>query len=342
MEGRWLPPAALFRGRPIFGKHRVFVPERSHAERLWAVLGIKPPSVEDCTDVLEEIAGNGPSPSDEAVLIDTYRHVAAESGRLSKALRARLAALPIWTGEEWTGARPVFAVANSALEQALGESLPVWRRPCALDTLGELPATLGVTVLHESDFTVLGVGAAADVAGEELASTYRSAVGHLRDYLARSDPRLHDAGAAGVGWQALSAATVAVAPHLGLQIEIQGQATIDIAVRAHVVREPLIVCFSDTSAAADHEAGGGSIASYSAILSNCPLITKRLLWHGAWPGNGRRWGRPPKASISRRILPTRCWNRSMKSWARSSLRGADESKWIAAPNRDRPRDRGRH
>ena len=52
--GRWLPPNGVFRGPPIFGKRRPFVPDRTRSDRLWEVLNIQVPSIGDCIEVLAE------------------------------------------------------------------------------------------------------------------------------------------------------------------------------------------------------------------------------------------------------------------------------------------------
>ena len=48
VDGQWLRPSDVLRGKPIFGARRRFVPDRSHADRLWRVLNVRTPTVTDC------------------------------------------------------------------------------------------------------------------------------------------------------------------------------------------------------------------------------------------------------------------------------------------------------
>ena len=67
VDETWLPPKKVLRGRPIFGKRRAFVPDRSHSDRLWRVLGVSTPGIGDCLEVLGEVARGTPSAQDEQV-----------------------------------------------------------------------------------------------------------------------------------------------------------------------------------------------------------------------------------------------------------------------------------
>jgi hypothetical protein len=119
--GRWLKPARALRGKPILGRRRAFVPERSHADRLWRVLGVRTPTLSDCIAVLKEIAHTARAAlrdADEQILLDTYvststrtsarphatngaRSASCRSGRVNDGSRSGSRGSSA-TGESWT------------------------------------------------------------------------------------------------------------------------------------------------------------------------------------------------------------------------------------------------
>ena len=58
----WRPPTKVFRGRPIFGRRRAFVPEQRQLSPLWQLLQVSEPGIADCFDVMDEIAAEGTAP----------------------------------------------------------------------------------------------------------------------------------------------------------------------------------------------------------------------------------------------------------------------------------------
>ena len=147
-EGAWWGPQVVFRGPPIFGHHRAFVPERRRADRLWDVLNVRRPGVPDCLDVLTEIADQALEDADLGVLIEVYRHLSTLDPERAEE-RDALSRTPLWNGERWIRTRPVFAVDNPQVAAALANHEPVWQPPIPLQTLRELPARFRVTVLDQ-------------------------------------------------------------------------------------------------------------------------------------------------------------------------------------------------
>jgi len=51
----WRPASQVLAGTPVFGDRRPFAPRVPGAERLWAELQIRPPSVADCIAIFNEL-----------------------------------------------------------------------------------------------------------------------------------------------------------------------------------------------------------------------------------------------------------------------------------------------
>ena len=108
----WLPPAGVFGGAPIFGSYRPFAPSIDGAGPLWSALSLREPSVDDCIDIVRQIArGRGaPSESDETILLETLRALSGRAADVrSQEQRRKLGSLPLWTSKGWLRVRPVFA-----------------------------------------------------------------------------------------------------------------------------------------------------------------------------------------------------------------------------------------
>ena len=130
VQGEWLRPGGVFRGAPVFGSRRPFVPDLGDGEALWQRLGVRRPSLEDCVDVLRELAREDLplAPSDQSILLDTLHLMAdlAEDGVADASLRRKLRGLPLLTYRGWVRERPVYAATNPLWADALEDALPVW------------------------------------------------------------------------------------------------------------------------------------------------------------------------------------------------------------------------
>ena len=202
-ERGWLPPSKVFRGRPIFKDRRTFVSEHRTLMSLWRFLRVRAPNVTDCLGVLEEVASEPgpPTESVKALLADTLREISKHTDNIKGSVKSRLAKLPLWTSKGWIADRPVYAVEDETLGEALGARVPLWKPEVTLRSLGELPAHLKVDVLTEADFSL---SSKQDVwaADEQVLGTFSDAVAHLKTEIARAEPEMWSA----IDWSALQSA----------------------------------------------------------------------------------------------------------------------------------------
>lgn len=153
----------------------------------------------------------------------------------------------------------------------------VWRPPCDIATLGELPEALGVTVLRESSFEPISLAPVAVVEGQALASRFVSAVEQLSTYLAEHDDRC----ARGYSrWRSLAATTLVSSRDLAVEVVIDGT-KLEVPTCIHLKREPLTIYVSSEEALADANVGGRIIASLF-DLDESGKITVGLAWEYAW------------------------------------------------------------
>jgi hypothetical protein len=283
--GRWLPPGRVFRGPPIFGSRRAFVPDRARSDRLWEILNVQPPSITDCIEVLAEIADHTHDAADEAVLLDTYRYLAKRLPNAELMEREALLRVPLWSGSKWLRKRPIYAVDDPALTLALSPQVPTWASPGSLASLGGLPAALGVHVLNRSAFVPSGIRPRALLQGRDIQPEFATAVRHLKARLQRNDPGLYRALA--VGWDALEKARLAMSPGLTLEIDLSERA-ISVSARAHVRPDPLpvLVCLASADETGSDESTGRAIAAlFDPTDADGRTLDREkvaLAWAAAW------------------------------------------------------------
>lgn len=283
--GRWLPPNGVFRGPPIFGKRRPFVPDRLRSDRLWEVLNIQPPSIADCVAVLGEMADGKPDDRDEAVLIEVYRHLAKRVPTAQTLEQEALLHVPLWDGARWSRKRPIYAVDDPGLTLAMAGHLPMWQSPASIPSLGPLPHALGIRLLKRSAFVPSGIGPRAALEGLELQPVFRSAVQHLKSRFQRNDPGLYRALT--VSWDALERAKVVVSPKLSLEVHI-AEGSFSVPARAHVRPDPLPVLVSiaaSDEAGSDETLGRAIAAIFDSSDSGASPIDREklaLAWAAAW------------------------------------------------------------
>lgn len=276
VDGAWLPPKNVLRGRPIFGKRRAFVPDRSHSDRLWRVLGIASPSIRDCLEVLGDLASGTPSDDDEQVLLDTFVFMADQMTDATARETRAIADLPLWSGRRWLAQRPIYVVDDDDVADSLADKLSVWRPPLNPRSLGPLLDALEVTRLDPSMFSPQ-VGDAELVAGEPLREPFAAATAHLRDWLARHDQTLYEALV--VPWDDLADAGLALAPNLQLALRLPHRRPIVVPARAHIRRAPLMFCLAAEDVLAEADAGGRVIAELFADGDRDKLA---LAWTDSW------------------------------------------------------------
>jgi hypothetical protein len=214
----WRPPAQVLGGKPVFGNRRPFVPQVPGADRLWDMLEIRRPAIEDCVAVLIELARMPPplDLDDQTIALETLRLLAelVSDASLTPAMRRRLARLPVWTSQGWQTARPVYAVDDPALALGLAQEVPVWQPGGELAQFRALLRHLRLTELPAESTTVVDA-AAADV-DEEATALLRAAVPLLREDLTRNDPATEAANE--VGWERLGRFEVRVSSDLRVRV----------------------------------------------------------------------------------------------------------------------------
>jgi hypothetical protein len=257
-DGRWYAPAQVFDGPPIFGRYRPFAPQSPQLEPLWHTLALPRPQARDCLAVLRELAIRPLDAADLPVVIETMSELARGVGDLSPQLRRQLLALPLWTGEAWSSARPMYAVADETLAAAIADQVPVWKPGFALDGMETLVEALGVRLLSARDFLPVtgdGYGAAR---GEEHRQRFALAVGHLRTELARCDQELYKT--LEPTWEELAAARLVIDHELEVAATVRPGRRVVAPARTHLLREPMTVFARSVEGIGAADAGGRAIA----------------------------------------------------------------------------------
>jgi hypothetical protein len=206
----WRRSTAVLAGPPIFGEFRAFVPSVTGTEPLWSLLGVRGPSVDDAKDVAKEIARDPSPDTDRHQIVRECLRIIADTdpdrcGRLLK--------FPVWIGSEWSTRRPVYAVGNPLLAEALADVLAVWQ-PGGQLPLTPLAKSLGLTSIDSSHASVQHAPL-ADY-DTQLTGRFRCAVRNLQTDLAVSAPSAERS--IRVTWEALAQYQVAVFADLEVQV----------------------------------------------------------------------------------------------------------------------------
>jgi len=255
----WLPPGEVLRGPPVFGPYRAFVPQVPGIDPLWSVLQVRQPDLDDCLDVLRDIA--------KARLTDTpARTVALEVLRLMSRLVAsadvddrtakRLQRAHLLTSQGWTAARPVYCVDDLPLATGIADTLPVWAPGGELEQFKALVRPLRLTPVSVADAPLVNV--AGSYLDDDTTELLRDAVALLREDLARNDP----ASERGLtcGWDVLETLDVRIAAELRVSVEtVTGQpTTVPVAARLDPAAATLYLTDPDDVGRVD--SGGRAIA----------------------------------------------------------------------------------
>lgn len=236
----WQPPTNVFAGPAIFRDRGAFVPQGGTTDRLWRVLQVRRPSLEDCIRVVGQLARKQAPPdgNDLVVLLETLRFIRdlLDVAEPSRNVRRRLTSLPLWTSQGWVADRPVFAVADPSLVAGLEDKVPVWEPGGEVIQFVSLLEPLRITLLTADHAAVAHPeSAVSDVDATELFSL---AVAHLQEDMARNAPS--QAAALTIGWVRLNDFEVKMDPDLRVAVNGVGR------------RRPIEV---EVSAKADPNAG---------------------------------------------------------------------------------------
>lgn len=257
VHDQWLRPEDVFRGSPIFGQRRPFVPETQRLGPLWSALEIEYPSARECIDVLRELSSGPLALNEEPVVIESMRLLSATLEEMTPQLRRTLRNLPLWDGDKWVSSRPVYAVEDETLVEQLATRVPIWMAGFNLEDHEPLLSALGVTLLKSQDFRPITGDALGALSGEDLRPRFILAVEHLRTELARRDPSLYQS--LQVSWAELTASGLVVDPELEIATTIDGKRLIG-ETGAHLVLDPLTFFARSESHLGLAEGGGRAIA----------------------------------------------------------------------------------
>jgi hypothetical protein len=256
----WRRPSTLMRGEPIFGRFRTFIPQISGTDRLWQILEIPLPDLDDCLDVLKEAAIEGRTdPETQAVVLDILRLLSRTlPDRPADRVQAqRLRRVPLLTSRGWLSRRPVLAVDDPALADALSPHLPVWKPGGEVSQFDSLCGVLGIHQVKSSDVRIEPIHDACP--DDDATDLFHEAVRLLREDLVRNDPDV--AAALRMDWDDLCATEVQVCSRLRVRVDgLPGDESRTVEVPARIDRDTgtFYVTDSDAIGRADH--GGRAVA----------------------------------------------------------------------------------
>ena len=185
----WQPRNKVFAGPAVFGENMPFAPQVPETDELWKALRLRKPLLGDCIKVLRRIARGRRSLKleDEAVQLETLRLLVERYGASIRPQdRRRLRKLPLWTTQGWKRERPVFAMQDESLLDALGNRLPLWRPGGELEQFQSLLEPLRIEVIESADAEILD--AECFFEAPETTHLFRAAVQQLQEDLVRNEP----------------------------------------------------------------------------------------------------------------------------------------------------------
>ena len=206
-DGVWRCPAELRRGSNVLHDPARFAPGGSPCNKLWSVLGVEEPSLNDCIATCNDLASEPFATGTVAILIDVYRYMETLLASASRSQKRRLKRLPLLCSRSWERGRPIYFVTVPELGAALAGALPgcnFWTPPCDLRDLPKLVDFAAVIKLQPK----LRVGddtVRARERGDAFRPRFVQAVEHLSDVLARNDPTTRQKIALNCNWDKLKA-----------------------------------------------------------------------------------------------------------------------------------------
>lgn len=250
----WRRTALTRSGAPIFGDLLAFVPAVLGTEPLWTALGVRAPTADDAKAVIKKLAGTRSMSTDERqIMLEALRILArTPSDRLGQLRRQ-----PVFVGSGWVSKRPVYAVENPLLAEALKAKLPIWQPGGQLLQLKSLIEPLSLTLIDAAHARVLHESSATYDA--DLTETFRRAVRNLQTDLTLSAPRT--AETISLTWEDLAGFQVAVLPGLRVQVSLpdSGGHQATLPAWLDMQRATLFVCTPEEASRA--RSGGYAIAS---------------------------------------------------------------------------------
>jgi hypothetical protein len=259
----WRRPGEVLLAPPSFGNYRDYVPGVPHTENLWRALQIRDATIDDCLEVMKEVAQRRKTLEGEevAVVVATLR-IIQERLRTSKAdatLPRGMHKAPLWTTMGWTRDRPVYAVSDNSIAQALADHIPVWIPGCEISNVSACLEPLGVKLINASDSHVVQLEDAET--DDAVTGIFERAVSHLHEDLSRNDPQI--AAALSIQWESLKRFEVKRHPDLRVRLTgITGWSESElIAVRAKADIERMTLHMLDPVELRRVDSGGRAIAA---------------------------------------------------------------------------------
>ncbi|KWO67327.1 hypothetical protein WT98_02550 [Burkholderia territorii] len=259
----WRRPGEVLLGPPSFGNYRDYVPAILHTESLWRALEIRDATIEDCLDVMKEVALRRKTLEGEevAVVVATLRMMQERlrAGKANATPPGRMRKVPLWTSQGWVRDRPVYAVSDMAIAHALATHIPVWLPGCEVSNVSACLEPLGLKLITPGDSHVV---TPEDAKPDDAATAiFERAVSHLHEDLSRNDPQV--AVALSIQWESLKC--FKVLRHPSLHVRLTGVAgwneseLISVRAKADIERSALHV--RDGFELRRVESGGRAIAA---------------------------------------------------------------------------------
>lgn len=214
----WRRPAEVLLAPPFFGSYRDYVPAVPRTENLWRALKVRGATIADCLEVMKDVALRRKALEGEeaAVVLAALRIVQEKlcTGAVDADLLGKMRKAPLWTKRGWVRNRPVYAVSDPAIAQALADCIPVWIPGCEMSKLTACLEPLGLKLISASDSHVVQPeGAESDDAATAI---FERAVSNLHEDLSRNDPQL--AAALTIEWELLKRFKVERHPDLHVRV----------------------------------------------------------------------------------------------------------------------------
>lgn len=267
----WRRTALARSGPPIFGDLAAFVPAVLGAEPLWAALGVRSPTVDDAKAVIKKLAGTRElSPDEQQTMLEALRIMARTPTERLGQLRRQ----PVYVGSGWMSKRPVYAVENPLLAEALKTRVAIWQPGGQLTQLKSLVEPLALTKVDGADTHVLHENSA--IYDADLTEVFRRAVRNLQTDLTQSAPE--SAESIKFTWEELAGFQVAVLPELRAQVAVPDAAAHQVALSAWLDLRRATLFVDSRGDVSRARSGGYAIAS---VFETSPREIAHA-WLAAW------------------------------------------------------------
>lgn len=251
----WRRPSVVLNGPPVFGDLRAFVPSVARTDALWRMLGIAVPAASHAEKVLAELAKD--AMVEPEIMIQALRILANASEGVEETM-ARLKRAPVWIGDRWSASRPIYAIVNPLIAEALNGRLPIWAPGGSLSQFPSLVDAYGMTRLDTPNGAV--VDPEEGLYDADLSAVFKTAVGNLRADLTASDPE--NEASLTLSWEHLAEFRVVALPQLRVRlVEPRWDTDETVPVDAWLSQESGILFVSDGSSAGSSRGGGYAIAT---------------------------------------------------------------------------------